>query len=197
MDIDKSRDSGSTFRFARPLTLSDVLCRIDAGCEGRIVLASHVESTYGYHLLDSGDYEYEPDLSILRRIRRPLTPESASPVIAAIALGRQRTSVADLASSLCVSTRALEYSLSRRWGIGPRQLLGWGTTLHSLWRADVMGWPLKRCAAAAGFGDGETLARFVHRYSGVRPTHDCTGCGFDWGLRVFGTLMNASADHQR
>jgi hypothetical protein len=90
-------------------------------------------------------------------------------IVAAAAIGRGRAAVSDLARAMAVPVRTLQWRIASRSGLSTSDLLAWSVAIHTLWRLDVLAWPLKRCASAAGFSDANGLSAFVRRHVGQTP----------------------------
>jgi hypothetical protein len=171
------------------------LALADAGGNGRIRLEAHVDGRAAEIGAAQGRVEEDgaPDFEIVRRLRRFCDGANAATLIAAIALGRRRTTVTLLARAVGRTSRSLEYQLKERCGLTPRQLLGWSLGLHTIWRLEVLGLSMKRCAGLADYSDAEALARYIMRYTGSRPTTLLRDGGFTKVLDTFSTLLGLAA----
>lgn len=90
-------------------------------------------------------------------------------LVAATHLGAARVTVDRFAIACGVSRRTLEEHMCAHVGSSPREFLGTMLVLHSLWRLDVLNWPLKRCAGVATYRSPEALANFLSRRLQRRP----------------------------
>jgi len=109
------------------------------------------------------------DAAIIRRIAHEMDNWRPEIFVAAAVAGRRRTQVVTLATMCAIPIRTLEWRLHAAGVLPARKPLGWMLSLHSVWRLDVLGWPLKRAAHAAGFSSSEGLGNYVSRHLGARP----------------------------
>lgn len=139
------------------------------------------------HVLDHGGAA-DPALILVDAVV-PLVPTGARvPVVAAAVLGRRRTRLPAFARCCSLSARALEYRLERHSLPHAGKLLGWSLALHTLWRHEVLGWPLKRCAATAAFSESGTLSAYIRRHVQHRPHVLLEAGGFMQLLARWGEL---------
>ena len=131
-----------------------------------------------------------PELAALKACGSRLLASVRGIVVAAAVLARRRTHVSTLASACGISKRSVEYRLARAGMQPARTLLGWSVALHTVWSLDLLHWPLKRCAAAAGFTDAEGLSEYVRRHVGERPRRTCDEGGFAAALLRWQTLFS-------
>ncbi len=110
--------------------------------------------------------------SIIGKIER-LHPRIRDIVVAAAVAGRRRVGVKDFASFCEMPVRTLEWRLQAANAPTARRLLGWMVALHTAWRMDGLGWPLKRAALAAGFSSPEALGNYIQRHAQMRPVVLC------------------------
>jgi hypothetical protein len=102
-----------------------------------------------------------PDLVLLESARSCVPHQLVDIVVATVLIGRRRTSLAALALVCGVAPRTVEWRLHHLAYPTARHLLGWSLALHTLWRIDSLGWPLKKAAIAAGFADANALSDYV------------------------------------
>ena len=133
-------------------------------------------------------WEFQPPAASMAIIARvaPLThPAALGVVVAAVIVGASRTTVGSLARACRLPVRTLEEHLRRAHGPTPRRLSAWILALHTLWRLDICGWTLRRCALAAGYTVPEELSNYVARNVGARPSKLLGNGGFEALLQRF------------
>lgn len=120
----------------------------------------------------------------------------ASPALETVAgvllVAKHRMHVRQLATLLGLPRRTLEFRLKMAHLPVPERLLGWSIALHTMWRLDVLRWPLKRAALLSGFGASATLATYIARHVGARPAQLSRQGGFTVLLDHFLELLSRS-----
>lgn len=142
------------------------------------------------HVLDHGGTA-DPALIIVDAVAAFVPAEARVPIVAAAVLGRRRTRLPVFARCCSLSARALEYRLERHSLPHAGKLLGWSLALHTLWRHEVLGWPLKRCAAMAAFSESGSLSAYIRRHVRHRPHVLLESGGFMQLLARWGELPGA------
>lgn len=142
------------------------------------------------HVLDHGGAA-DPSLVIVDAVAPFVPAEARVPIVAAAVLGRRRTRLPVFARCCSLSARALEYRLERHSLPHAGKLLGWSLALHTLWRHEVLGWPLKRCAAMAAFSESGSLSAYIRRHVQHRPHVLLESGGFMQLLARWGELPGA------
>jgi AraC-like DNA-binding protein len=104
---------------------------------------------------------------------------------AAMILGERRCQVGAVARVCGLSQRTIERRLESAHLPPVWRLLGWSLVLNAAWRLDVLGWPVKRAAAVAGFANRETFATFFSRHTGYAIGEFRSHQGFDAQLSAF------------
>ena len=146
----------------------------------------------------------EPAPSVEMRVLGHLSSSPSSraldTVAATLFLAKRHVRVQQVADFLAVPRRTLEFQLKVARLPVPERLLGWSTALHTMWRLDVLRWPLKRAATHADFRTSAALANYVNRHVGARPAQLSQEGGFTALLERFLTVLERSTlrvAHQR
>lgn len=87
-------------------------------------------------------------------------------LVAAVLIGRTRCSVPRLSRLCGIAARTLEWRFSRNGYARPVVILAWSLVIHAHWRARVLGWSAKQCAAAAGLSNAARLFERVRHTTG-------------------------------
>jgi hypothetical protein len=120
-----------------------------------------------------------PELPIIHTL---CTSRGNPILIAAASISSRRTGIQQLARLLEMAPRTLQLHCAQSRLPEPRALLGAMLALHTLWRLDILNWPLKKAAAAAGFRSTEALTNYIHRHTHARPTVLLRSGGFTYLL---------------
>lgn len=174
-----------------PAVSLPLILRIDLSAGGAVRVMDRVDVAAGARLsirsvsaLDAdvletleGDWP-SADVLIARSLLRGLQQLRGDVAAGVAACGTRRCNAATLAHACGVAPRTLQWRLAHAGSPTARRLLAWAVTLHTLWRLEVLMWPLKRVAAHAGFRSPEALSNYVLRQVGERPTKLAVRSGF-------------------
>ena len=130
-----------------------------------------------------------PEGSILRRFLQIAITPALQVVIAALLVGKQRTSVRAFAKLLGVPMRTLQSRLNSVGLPTAEDLLGWAVSLWTEWRTEVLRLPLKNLLAASHFTTMEAQASYVARHVGARPHQLAVTVGFEELLDRFMAMV--------
>jgi hypothetical protein len=90
-------------------------------------------------------------------------------VVAALVLGRDRTSVQTYAVTCGLAARSLQAGLQHVGLPSPHRLLAWGQACWMAWRMERYGWNSKQAAAAGGFSSSSRMAAALTAVTGKSP----------------------------
>jgi hypothetical protein len=107
------------------------------------------------------------ELHIIAAVAPRLVGGNSTIVVGAAVAGKRRTQVQWFAHLIRVPKRTIEWRLQKAGWPPARELLAWMTSLHTLWRIDVLGWSLKQSASAADFHSSGQLSSYVKSHVGV------------------------------
>ena len=131
---------------------------------------------------------------IIARIPAKLDARARQTVIAAAIAARRRTTVSRIAGICGYSKRGLELCMRRAGCPSAAAVIGWATSLHTLWRIEYVDSSIKTAAAVAGFASTSSLSNYMCRHIGIRPSHAAAVGGFWELLRRFeATLVQGTA----
>jgi AraC-like DNA-binding protein len=141
----------------------------------------------GTALRDAVDRSLPSDaqLRLLGALTGVARPALAHVLVGAAVVGARRPSVATLCDATGVARRTLERRLKDGRLPPAHRLLLDVLVLHVLWQTELLGWPLKRVAARAGFASPAALRDCVRRHCGAPLRRTAGGGGFDAGLAGF------------
>jgi len=114
--------------------------------------------------------------AMLRSVAGAIPPSVYDIVVGSIVVGATRCSVNAFATKCRVSTRTLERRIGAGGLLPARRLLGWSLALHAMWRIDMLEWPIKKVATAAGFASSDAFATYFARHTG-HTVSAARGCG--------------------
>jgi hypothetical protein len=164
--------------------LSDITCRLYLAIRRQLPHA--ILCLRGFDSLETmvsslcaGASERRGDGAIIERVVPLVPPDGGDILTAATMCGHRRLRVDEFAKAYGTPLRTIEYRLGRSGIVPPREVLGWMLALHSAWRLDILGWPPKRVAAAAGFSSTDRWASYIWTHVQARPLAILNGGGFE------------------
>lgn len=123
--------------------------------------------------------------AILGAIQHTIPSAVREIVIAAIAVGRRRTTVGTLAGTCNVSVRTIEWRLRAAGYLSAAELLAWALCMHSAWAMEVDELLIKRAASQAGFGNTASFTNYIRRHTASTPAQLRDSEGFAGLTRRF------------